>query len=220
MKSGDQRLLEEAYIKICEDISGPLYFGREDLKSMWLSWLAHKKHEVCADGSVIIHDNVSLAERWMDVLPFNFKAVYGFFDCSKNKLTSLKGAPEFIAGTFACDYNELETLEWAPSRVKGSFSVKGNKMRSFEGCPDIIEGHFNSMNCRFNSFKGCPDIIKGDFDCRGNYFTSLDGVPEFVGGEFMCYEFSDEEYRVFVRKRKYIEGKLDKDLDVDLGDFS
>ena len=217
----DQRLLEEAYQRIYESSSEPTYFGSRDNKKMWLAWLAHKKHEVHADGSITINDNVSLAERWMHVLPFNFRTIHGFFDCGKNQLKTLKGAPEFVEGTFACDYNELESIKEAPKRVKGSFSIKGNRrLESLEGCPEIVEGHFVCYGCRLHSLVGCPDIVKGDFDCRDNHLTSLDGAPEFVGGKFMSYPFADEEYRSFVKKRKYVDDKLDKDFDVDLGDFS
>jgi hypothetical protein len=48
----------------------------------------------------------------------------------------------------------------------------------------------------------------------------LEGAPEVVKGDFKSHQFSDEEYRNFAKKRKYIDRKLDKDLNMNLDDFS
>lgn len=68
--------------------------------------------------------------------------------------------------------------------------------------------------------QGAPKEVGGDFECSGNKLTSLEGAPEVIKGRFVSDQFSDEDYRAFVKKRKYVDGKLDKELDVDLDDFS
>ena len=52
----------------------------------------------------------------------------GYFYCSYNKLTSLKGAPREVNGSFYCSDNELTSLEGAPREVDGHFYCSYNKL--------------------------------------------------------------------------------------------
>ena len=103
--------------------------------------------------------------------------------------------------------------------VEGYFYCGYNNLISLEGAPIDVGGDFNCRDNYLASLKGAPKEVRGDFYCDNN-LISLEGAPEVIGGLFVSNQFSDEEYRAFARKRKYVDGKLDKELDVDLGDFS
>lgn len=62
--------------------------------------ILQRKCEIHEDGSVTVHGNVVLINYARDVLPIQFHTVNGFFDCSKSRLTSLKGVPKVITGDF------------------------------------------------------------------------------------------------------------------------
>jgi hypothetical protein len=47
--------------------------------------------------------------------------VTGNFNCARNELTTLKGAPQTVGGSFKCFRNQLTTLEGAPQTVEGNF---------------------------------------------------------------------------------------------------
>jgi len=52
----------------------------------------------------------------------------GYFDCSNNQLTSLKGAPREVNGNFSCSHNKLTSLEGAPREVKRGFYCYKNQI--------------------------------------------------------------------------------------------
>jgi hypothetical protein len=108
-------------------------------------------------------------------------------------------------------------------KVTGSFVCHNCGIASLEGAPEEVGGDFL---CSFNmirTLKGAPEKVEGDFTCFNTnkkfQLASLEGAPEVIGGEFSSDKFSDEDYRNFARKRKYVDGKLDKEFDIDLGDF-
>ena len=216
----DQRLLEEAYKAIYESLKEPTYFGPDRDKIMWMSWLKKLKHEVREDGSVSVDHRVDLSlDKDLERIPFNFRKVKGDFWCAESKLASLEGAPREVGGDFACIGN-MTSLKGAPEIVGGAFFCDHNNLTTLEGAPIKVGGVFNCRDNNLTSLKGAPKEVGGTFYCYGNNLTSLEGAPEVIGGEFESEQFSDEEYRAFARKRKYVDNKLDKDLDVDLGDFS
>ena len=215
----DQRLLEEAYQAIYESTREPEYFGPEKDKQKWFKWLKKQKHEVHEDDSVSIEGDVSLSGKSLTRIPFNFNVVKGYFFCLNNEITSLQGAPKIVKGTFMCSDNKLTSLQGAPKIVEGYFDCTDNKLTSLEGAPDSVEGYFDCSHNSLASLKGAPSFVYGDFYCSSNKLTSLEGAPKEIRGEFESDQFSDEEYRNFARKRKYVDGKLDKEFDIDLQDF-
>ena len=188
----DQKLLEECYQQICESAKEPLYFGPPERKKNYLHWLSVTYHEVHEDGSVSINGDV----RFMDK-DINASNLVG------KTLNKIPFKFRKVTGDFICYNCELISLEGAPREVGGDFGCSYNK---------------------FTTLKGAPEKVGGDFYCFNNIkkyqLTSLEGAPEFIGGEFASNTISDEDYRTFAKNRKYVEGKLDKELDVDLGDFS
>ena len=114
----------------------------------------------------------------------------------------------------------LTKIPFKFDQVNGYFMCSWNKLLSLEGSPRIVNGDFYCADNKLSSLQGAPKIVKGDFVCKDNPLQSLEGAPEIIKGEFRSDNFSDEDYRTFAKNRKYIEGRLDKDLDVDLEDFS
>ena len=117
----DQKLLEEAYHSIYESTVEPAYFGPPDRKQEFLDWLKKLEHKVHSDGSVSVYQNVLLANRQLERLPFSFGVVTGDFYCFGNQLTSLEGAPKKVAGYFSCPNNKLTSLEGAPKKSRKIF---------------------------------------------------------------------------------------------------
>jgi hypothetical protein len=72
--------------------------------------------------------------------------VGGYFRCSVNKLTSLKGAPTHVGGNFYCSDNNLSSLKGAPTRVGGSFVCSNNELTSLIGAPTRVGGNFYCRN--------------------------------------------------------------------------
>ena len=88
------------------------------------SWLVSKgihNYEITPEGEVNVNGGVALVSYNITTIPVQFGVVTGVFDCSYNKLTSLKGAPFKVGKAFVCLSNELTSLEHAPLEVVGGF---------------------------------------------------------------------------------------------------
>lgn len=119
-------------------------------------------------------------------------------------------------------FNKLNLLKipFAFNEVNGYFMCSMNKLISLKGSPQIVNGDFYCDSNKLASLEGAPKIVRGTFSCTLNPLQSLEGAPEVIEGEFQSDQFSDADYRTFMKKRKYLEGNLNKDLDIDLEDFS
>jgi len=80
-----------------------------------------RNYTVNPDGTVDVDGKVNLYNRGITKLPLKFGYVSGDFDCSRNQLTSLEGAPREVGGHFYCSNNELTSLVGAPEDVGGYF---------------------------------------------------------------------------------------------------
>jgi len=129
----------------------------------WSVWLKNHKHEVHADGSISVFEDVDLSRQKLKKLPFRFQKVSGDFLCSHNQLTSLAGAPREVGRDFYCNHNQLTSLAGAPREVGGSFFCGYNQL---------------------TSLAGAPQEVGGDFSCVNNHLTSLAGAPRKIGGKF------------------------------------
>lgn len=76
------------------------------------------------DGSIDYGGNLSLKGQNLSLIPFKFRHVFGYFDCSNNKLYSLKNCPEIIDGTFYCSNNPIRIIEYLPVKIGGDFEAK------------------------------------------------------------------------------------------------
>ena len=135
--------------------------------------------------------------------------VVGDFDCSDNKLRSLKGCPRIvgqdffcndneiislvgcskkIGGDFDCTNNEIVSLRGVPRSIGGTFECAGNLLNSLEYAPSVgPDGSFNCNSCGIISLEGCPKTIGRTFDCSNNNLKTLEDGPEIVYSDYACY---------------------------------
>ena len=139
----------------------------------------------------VIDGDLELDESFMDIdVKFvKIKKVNGSVRLNGGQWTEI---PEWlkdieITGSFDCSGNKLSTLKNCPQKIGKSFNCASNKLTSLEGCPENI---IEELNCRANnliSLKGCPKNIGTSFDCVYNNLTSLEGCPEMIGKSIFCY---------------------------------
>ncbi len=156
----------------------------------------------------IIRGNVDLKDKELTELPDLSKVIVeGCFECQRNRLISLKGAPQKVAGFFDCHENSLVSLEGAPKEVGGSFYCYQNYLATMDGAPQVIGGDFNCDYNKLSSLKGAPQKVGGEFNCSHNpWLESLYGISAIpVGGKIYCndelgekYGFSDSQSKGFV----------------------
>jgi hypothetical protein len=138
-----------------------------------------ENYTVNDDGSIDVDGNVDLLWYRLTELPLNFNRVTGYFNCSRNKLTSLKGSPRWVGGYFYCSHNQLTSLEFSPDYVGGYFSCYNNYLTSLEFSPDYVGGWFGcGMNKLTDNY--C------DTEIGGSFYTSLkqDGLTNDNYKEF------------------------------------
>lgn len=71
-----------------------------------------------------------------------FNKVLGEFNCTSNKLKSLKGCKTEIELHFNCYNNEITQLKYLPLKIKGDINCSRNKIKSLKGIYKIIYGSF------------------------------------------------------------------------------
>ena len=110
-------------------------------------------YSINPDGSIDVDGNVHLSEMDLIELPLKFNKVSGFFNCSFNKLTSLKGSPKEVGTFFTCYGNKLIDLKYAPNRIGSWFDCSVNNLKNLVNSP----------------------TSKNLFFCEGNPLESLEG---------------------------------------------
>ena len=127
----------------------------------------------------------------------------GDLDLSNMKLTKFPDALRFIdvGGNFDCRRNQLTSLEGAPTSVSGNFYCHNNQLTSLVGSPKSVGGNFTCSDTQLKSLEGAPESVGGNFTCSHNQLTSLEGAPKSIGGDFYCgnnaVKFTEEQIRSF-----------------------
>ncbi len=143
------------------------------------------------DGFVIEGD-VDLEGKGLTELPDLSKVtVTGYFNCSNNALTSLRGAPREVGGDFGCFSNQLTSLQGAPQKVGGGFWCEDNKLTTLKGAPQKTGDSFVCSNNQLTTLEGAPKEVGGGFSCKGNELTTLRGAPQKITRDFNCAENPD-----------------------------
>ena len=125
------------------------------------------EHFKINDNFVVdIHESISLQGMKLTKLPFKFGGISGYFDCSDNKLTTLKGCPKLIDGFFDCSSNKLISLKHGPIEVGSFYNCYHNKLTDLSHLPKVIE---ESIDFRFN------DLTSNTFlsNIKGEIYTSI-----------------------------------------------
>jgi hypothetical protein len=143
------------------------------------------KGDVTIDDAGLVtcngHVKLKRQNHQISQLPVSFKEVFSF-DCKRNKLESLQGAPLTVIKDFMCPYNKLKSLQGAPRIVGLSFDCDNNKLESLQGAPESVGGHFGCINNKLTSLLGAPKTVGGNFLCYDNPLTTLEGLPTTIGG--------------------------------------
>ena len=125
---------------------------REELRLIksiheWLQKYRIKGYSLNEDLSIRVNGNVDIS--FMNIAEFpsyiQFDIVVGYFDCSENKLTSLRGCPREVIGNFYCYNNQLDSIRYCPEEVAGKFFCQGN-LRKFSEREITIECDVTYIN--------------------------------------------------------------------------
>ena len=122
------------------------------------------------------------------------------YDCSENRLTTLKGLSVGIRSLF-CSCNQLTSLDYAPEVIK-DLRCDRNLLKDFSGAPRRINGSLMADLNPFISFAGFPDKIGGDFKAVNNNFEYVEDISKKVRG---CIYIYNQNRDFFMVKQK---GKL------------
>ena len=87
-----------------------------------------ENYTINGDGSIDVNGSVYLYGKGLTELPLTFNRVSGYFNCVRNRLTSLKGCPRWVGGYFRCNYNNLTSLEFGPDYVGTWFDCRYNQL--------------------------------------------------------------------------------------------
>ena len=138
---------------------------------------------------------------WLKCCGVTNYTVGGDFDCSDNKLVSLKGCPKIVSGNFNCNRNRLTRLEDGPIEVNGGFDCYDNQITTLIGGPIRVGGNFLCNKNKLSSFEGCP-IVDGNFSCHFNNISE---------SELFLYDCNSEQISQYY-KNKHLSEDLKKDL--------
>jgi hypothetical protein len=131
-------------------------------------------YTINSDNSVDVDGDVKLCGKKLESIPLNFNIVNGYFDCSWNHLTSLKGCPVRVGGGFYCYYNKLTSLKYSPQYMEnGDFSCYGNQIESLQYCTELIRSGFYCRNNKLTSLEHHPTVY-GEFSCWNNQINTFE----------------------------------------------
>jgi hypothetical protein len=158
------------------------------------------------DGVVNVDGDVIICKSKLTELPFQFGKVTGNFNCSENRLKSLKGSPYYVGGDFECNKNTyLKSLEFGPKEVLGSFDAQQSGLTSLKGSPDKVGLDFSVYDNKITSLEHCTPYIGRDFDCSMNLLNTLEFGPGYVG---RCYDCSINQLTNLIGSPDKVEWKF------------
>ena len=141
--------------------------------------LIEKKYGLKYNNGVFNCDTTFIVPRDLvtnGTLIIKFGHIKVDFDCTNNKLTSLKGAPRSVSRHFDCSENKLTTLQGAPNSVGGSFWCNNNKLITLQGASSSVGNRFDCSHNNLTTLQGAPSSTGDDFNCEHNSkkFTEQD----------------------------------------------
>jgi hypothetical protein len=105
-------------------------------------------------------DFICSGQGLTDFKGVRFGAVTKIFNCHRNSLTSLEGAPQKAGLAFDCSDNQLTSLEGAPQEV-------GRDLYFLWGNP-VSQGTLRDIYKKMNSGMSWPDAVESYWDEIGN----------------------------------------------------
>lgn len=172
-------------------------FFRKDIDSICKKY-GIKNYTINKDQSIDVDGDVDLYNKRLTKLPLKFRKVYGNFDCSVNKIKSLKGSPNWVGKDFDCKVNLLKTLEDGPENVLGSYMCEGNRLVNFKGFPENHDGYINFMCNPINNL--FEDI---EYDKRVKFMYWCNEYDVITDNGVIIHERIDEVYYKLYPHRGY-----------------
>ena len=177
-----------------------------------------ENYTINPDGSIDVYGNVFLYKKGLTELPLTFNKVTGYFDCSVNDLTTLKGSPKWVDGDFYCSWNnnKLTSLEFSPDYVGNDFYCSHSGLTDLIGSPKYIGGDFVCGHIpELINPRGCPEKMGGVLYCDvtpiGSIFTEVD---QFFLHAFNFYKIIKDN-TINLKRLKYVMDLYDKPIDLD-----
>jgi len=175
---------------------------KEEIQA-WLDEMRIKNYTINDDLTVDVDGTVKISNKKLVEIPVQFGIVVRDFDCSRNKLTSLKGSPRECVG-FYCSHNKLTSLVGAPQKC-WYFNCSNNKLTSLEFAPKECT-EFDCYNNKLTTLKFVPKECR-EIHCYNNKLTSLEGAPK---SSDIISDFSKEEIEAYKNGGKIKESRLSK----------
>ena len=143
-----------------ESILSKAGVGKMHQIQTWLDEYGIKNYTINDRGAVDVDGDVDLSYKDIEEFPpfIQFGVVKGYFSCSNNKLTSLKGSPKKVNGSFYCQNNKLTSIEGSPREVGDGFYCQSNKLTSLKGAPEKVRGNFVCLHNKTQFTK--EDVMK------------------------------------------------------------
>ena len=103
----------------------------------------------------------------------------GIFDCSQNKLTSLKGLSQLDSWvTLVCNNNSLESLEGCPKSKIRSIICHNNKLKTLKGASSNVSYQLDCGYNELNSLEGPQSV--GCLFAYNNNLQDLNKMPQVL----------------------------------------
>ena len=160
-------LLKDLLYEISSEISSLNLLIARRVEGRTEKYIQAKIKQYIKDKNVGDFDISGLGLTTLPALLKNLK-IGGNFDCSRNLLKSLVGAPVSVGGHFFCSFNKLTSLVGAPVSVGGHFFCNNNKLTSLVGATTSVGGSFYCNNNKLTSLVGAPTSVGGRFNCSNN----------------------------------------------------
>ena len=162
---------------IFESLNNQLLLTKEEIEN-WCRIMEIRVSMITIndDLTVDVNGSVDISNKDLHFIPIQFGRVKDRFDCSNNKLSSLKGSPREVGHDFECGNNMLSSLKGSPRIVEGDFDCQSNQLITFNGGPISIKGAINCINNKLTSLKGCAKNTEVIF-CDENNLVSFKGFP-------------------------------------------
>ena len=144
---------------------------RREMIEDWLNEYNIKNYTINDDFTIDVDGDVNLVRKNLMEFPeyIQFGVVKGTFNCSGNRLTSLRGCPrEVRLGNFLCNHNQLTSLEGVPKKVEKIFDCSNNKLTSLEGAPKEVRWNFD---CSHNSTQFTEEDVLAVCKVKGIIIT-------------------------------------------------
>ena len=153
--------------------------GKVKIKK-WLEEFEISQYTINDNLTVDVNDHVDISYCDLKKIPIQFGVINGSFNCSHNKLTTLKGAPQDLVNMY-CEKNRLTNLEGAPAKIHNTLDVSDNEITSLTGVSKEI-GHCLSINKNKLStlveLSNC--MLEASLMANNNQLTNLSGLPHHL----------------------------------------